>query len=112
MRHLETKAIVAIVVLVARTAFAGLVDDKDDKDDMDHEGRKAPEKKLSEGRPWSDLLLRFHPCAKPVPGKPGFVFSPFKHYQGKIDVRGIPPGTELKDPYTGEIFLVPVPSRR
>lgn len=44
---------------------------------------------------------------KPVPGKPGFVTSPYEPYQGYIDVRGFPPGTEVKDPYTGKVFLVP-----
>src|SRR4051812_20474179 len=39
------------------------------------------------------------PYAKPVPGKPGFVFSPYDQYKGYIDVRGFPPGTEVKDPY-------------
>ena len=47
------------------------------------------------------------PYAKPVPGKPGFVTSPFAPYQGYIDVRGFPPGTEVKDPYSGKTFLVP-----
>lgn len=44
---------------------------------------------------------------KPVPGKPGYVTSPHSPYSGYVDVRGYPPGTEVKDPYTGKIFLVP-----
>jgi hypothetical protein len=47
------------------------------------------------------------PYAKPVPGKPGFVTSPYDPYKGYIDVRGFPPGTEVKDPYSGRVFLVP-----
>ena len=47
------------------------------------------------------------PYAKPVPGKPGFVFSPYDGKGGYIDVRGFPPGTEVKDPYSNKSFLVP-----
>jgi len=47
------------------------------------------------------------PYAKPVPGKPGYVFSPFDKDGGYVDVTGIAPGTKVKDPYSGQIFLVP-----
>src|SRR5256885_16537333 len=43
----------------------------------------------------------------PVPGKQGFVTSPFSPQSGYIDVRGFAPGTPVKDPYTGKIFLTP-----
>lgn len=48
-----------------------------------------------------------YPYAQPVPGKQGFVTSPYAPYSGYVDVRGFPPGTEVKDPYTQKVFLVP-----
>src|SRR6266480_3160159 len=43
------------------------------------------------------------PYGIPVPGKPGFVTSPFAPKAGYVDVRGFPSGTEVKDPYSGKI---------
>ena len=47
------------------------------------------------------------PYGIPVPGKPGFVTSPYSPKPGYVDVRGFPSGTEVKDPYSGKIFLTP-----
>ena len=42
-----------------------------------------------------------------VPGKPGFVLSPYDKTAGIVDVQGIAPGKKVKCPYTGKVFLVP-----
>ena len=47
------------------------------------------------------------PYGIPVAEKPGFVTSPYSPNQGLVDVRGIPSGTEVKDPFTGKVFLTP-----
>ena len=47
------------------------------------------------------------PTAKPVPGKPGYVLSPFDPNGGYVDVTGYKPGDKVKDPYSKKIFLVP-----
>lgn len=46
------------------------------------------------------------PYGVKVEGKPGFISSPFA--TGKlIDVRSLPPGTEIECPYTNRPMLVP-----
>ena len=44
---------------------------------------------------------------RPVPGKPGMVYSPYSPDAGYVDVRGIAPVTKVKCPYTKKLFRVP-----
>ncbi len=46
------------------------------------------------------------PVAKPVPGKPGYVFS-LDPNGGMVDVTGYKSGDKARDPYTKQIFIVP-----
>nr|AWJ66202.1 4Fe-4S ferredoxin [uncultured bacterium] len=48
-----------------------------------------------------------YPYGKKVPGENGLVYSPYSESEVYIDVRGFKTGTEVKDPWTGKIFLVP-----
>lgn len=58
----------------------------------------------------SEPQTKPYPTAKPVPGKPGYVISPFTA-EGEdpiyFDVRGLPSGTEAKDSASGKRFIVP-----
>ena len=47
------------------------------------------------------------PTAKSVPGKPGYVFSPFDSSGRYVDVSGYAHGTKVRDPWTDKIFVVP-----
>jgi hypothetical protein len=58
------------------------------------------------GRGATVLKVNQPPYGTPVPGKPQLVRSPFTD-QGFVDVSGHPPETEVRCPYSGQIFLVP-----
>jgi len=47
------------------------------------------------------------PYAKPVKGKPGIVLSPYSADVAEIDVSGHARGEQIRDPFTGQYFLVP-----
>lgn len=56
-------------------------------------------------RPKSTQTEQF-PTAKPVPGKPGYVYS-IDPKGGIVDVTGYKSGDKARDPYTKQIFIVP-----
>jgi hypothetical protein len=68
--------------------------------------KTEPEPKPSTPSQASSTSTAF-PTAKAVPGKPGYVFSPFDSSGRYVDVSGYTPGTKVKDPWTDKIFVVP-----
>jgi len=46
------------------------------------------------------------PVARAVPGKPGYVYSPYDSSK-YVDVTGYTSGSKVKDPYVQKIFIVP-----
>lgn len=48
-----------------------------------------------------------YPTAIAIPGKKGFVKSPYAQYAAPVDVRGFSSGTIVRCPYTNKKFIVP-----
>ncbi|MEZ0273693.1 MAG: hypothetical protein ACAH88_02220 [Roseimicrobium sp.] len=48
------------------------------------------------------------PYGESIAGRPGFVNSPYAAKHQLVDVTGLPAGMEVKCPYTGKLFRVPM----
>ena len=48
-----------------------------------------------------------YPTAQPVPNHPGMVYSPYGSQVQWVDVSSFPPGSKVKCPFTGRVFLTP-----
>ncbi len=129
MKHLiHTSAMVAVALALtacyqrphptkpARGGFRAQDRDRDPIESIDRTrpdpAPQSPPDEIAEPKPVADPTPKPvphpepSPYAKKVEGKPGFVESPFAPNK-LIDVRGLPPGTEIECPYTHKPILVP-----
>ena len=71
-------------------------------------------KMSADGKQLTAVLVGFgkatdmYPFASPVPGRPGFVTSPYAPTKPPISMQGFPKGAEVRCPYTGKFFLNPL----
>ncbi len=72
---------------------------------------QTPRRETASSKPSSERKVSSpqsgFPTAKAVPGKPGYVFSPFDADKRYVDVSGYASGTKVKDPWSDKIFVVP-----
>ena len=70
--------------------------------------KPAPEPKLeSTPVPAPQAAPAELPYGSSIPGRAGFVNSPYAAKHQLVDVTGLPTGMEVKCPYTGKLFRVP-----
>ncbi|MDE0836715.1 MAG: hypothetical protein OSA84_10230 [Akkermansiaceae bacterium] len=67
-----------------------------ERDEQDSEEMKKPDADTTTSKPKEDTKKGDYAFATPVPGKEGFVFSPYNNKL--VDVRDIPSGTLVQDP--------------
>ena len=57
--------------------------------------------------PTEGAAMQEVPYGELIPGRPGFVNSPYAAKNQLVDVTGLPVGMEVKCPYSGKLFRVP-----